>query len=52
MAPIPTAQGCPFLRDGHCSCVAFTAGTADAVTCSLQMGTYQDCPIFKTAPRG
>jgi hypothetical protein len=51
-APIATARGCLYLDDGHCSAVMFTAEKADAVSCSLQLGTYQDCPIYKTAPRG
>lgn len=51
-APIVAAQGCPYLSESSCSAVTFAAGKAGDVTCSLQTGTYKDCPIYKTAPRG
>jgi hypothetical protein len=51
MAVPTSARSCPFFKDGRCSCVTFAAHSADPVVCSLQVGTFEDCPIYKTAPR-
>jgi len=51
MTPIASAEACPYFRDGHCTLVSYAADRKAAVTCSLQTGRHEDCPIYKGAPR-